>query len=108
MRWMFWEQYSHEPYIAVARFIKKFLPQNDARTSELPRLHERGNQALSLLEKHLATNPYLVSDAYTIADIALYAYTHCAEEGGFVLRDYPSIVDWIDRVESQSGYIPMA
>jgi glutathione S-transferase len=107
MQWLFFEQYSHEPYVAVARFIKKYLPSGDARHAELPRLHDRGYQALRVMEQHLAQQPFFCGQRYSIADIALYAYTHVAGEGGFDMSSYAAIHDWLDRVRSQPGYVAM-
>ena len=107
LQWMFFEQYSHEPYIAVARFICTMLPAEHARRSELPRLYERGVQALAVMEQHLAQRAFFVADAYSIADIALYAYTHAAGEGGFELRRYPAIGAWLARVEGQAHFVRM-
>jgi glutathione S-transferase len=107
LQWMFFEQYSHEPYIAVARFICTILPAGHARRSELPRLYERGAQALAVMEQHLAQRAFFVADAYSIADIALYAYTHAAGEGGFELRRYPAIGAWLARVEGQAHFVRM-
>jgi glutathione S-transferase len=107
LQWMFFEQYSHEPYIAVARFICTMLPAGHARRSELPRLYERGVQALAVMEQHLAQRAFFVADAYSIADIALYAYTHAAGEGGFELRRYPAIGAWLARVEGQAHFVRM-
>ncbi|HEY3731801.1 MAG TPA: glutathione S-transferase family protein [Steroidobacteraceae bacterium] len=107
LQWMFFEQYSHEPYIAVARFICAALPPQHPRREELPRLHERGNQALAVMEQHVARRPYFVGDEYTIADIALYAYTHAAGDGGFELERYPAVRAWITRVQQQPGFVPM-
>jgi glutathione S-transferase len=107
LQWMFFEQYSHEPFIAVARFICAFLPPDHARRAELPQLHERGARALAVMEQHLRGCRFLVADRYTIADIALYAYTHAAGDGGFDLRAYPAIDEWLGRVEAQPGYVPM-
>jgi glutathione S-transferase len=104
---MFFEQYSHEPYIAVARFICTMLPLEHARRSELPRLRERGYQALAVMEQHLSQHPFLVGDAYSIADIALFAYTHVAADGGFELQNFPAVRGWIDRVERQPRFLPM-
>lgn len=105
LRWMFFEQYSHEPYIAVARFIKRFLPAGHARASELPKLHARGMIALSVMERHLGEHPFFAADRFGVADIALYAYTHRADEGGFDLAPYPALRDWLARVEDQPGYV---
>jgi glutathione S-transferase len=107
LQWMFFEQYSHEPYIAVARFINKFLSRDHARTAEIPRLHERGYQALDVMEKYLATRNYFVGEKYSIADITLFAYTHVAADGGFDLKGYPAITAWLQRVASQSDFVEM-
>jgi glutathione S-transferase len=107
LQWMFFEQYSHEPYIAVARFICTVLPAQHERRAELPRLHQRGYQALAVMEQQLAREPFFVGDAYSIADIALYAYTHAAGEGGFELQGFPAVRAWITRVESQPRFVPM-
>jgi glutathione S-transferase len=107
MQWLFFEQYSHEPYIAVARFICLFLEEGHERRSELPRLHERGHQTLALMERHLQEHDYLVGESWSIADIALFAYTHVAAEGGFDLGSYPAINAWLERGRSQNGFVPM-
>jgi glutathione S-transferase len=108
LSWMFFEQYSHEPYIAVARFICGWTPLDSPRRAELPKLRERGHQALAVMDKHLASRDWFSDTGYGIADIALYAYTHCAGEGGFDLSAYPSIRSWLGRVEAQPGFVPMA
>jgi glutathione S-transferase len=107
LQWMFFEQYSHEPYIAVARAILRYQPPDSPRRAELPRLLERGGQALAVMERHLEHEPFLVDLRYSIADIALYAYTHCAADGGFELSAYPAIRSWLDRVRSQLRHVPM-
>jgi glutathione S-transferase len=107
LQWMFFEQYSHEPYIAVTRFIQKFLPPDHLRQAELPRLRERGYQALRVLEQHLQSATFFVGGSYSIADIALYAYTHVAAEGGFDLAAFPAIQAWMARVQQQPGYFSM-
>ena len=107
LQWMFFEQYSHEPYIAVARSILRYLPPDSPRRAELPRLHERGNQALAVMERQLAAEPFFAAARYTVADIALYAYTHCARDGGFDLGRYPAIRAWLARVEDQPRYTPL-
>ena len=107
LQWMFFEQYSHEPYIAVARYIAAFLPAQDARRSELPRLQQRGNDALAVMEQHLRQRTYLVAERYSIADIALYAYSHVAADGGFDLARYPAIQAWLARIESQPRFVRM-
>jgi glutathione S-transferase len=105
LQWMFFEQYSHEPYIAVARFIARFLPADSPRQAEMPKLMERGNQALAVMEQHLQKEPFFAAGRYTVADIALYAYTHSAADGGFDLARYPAVRAWLDRVQSQPRHI---
>jgi glutathione S-transferase len=107
LQWMFFEQYSHEPYIAVARSILRYQPPDSPRRAELARLHERGTQALSVMEQHLKRTPFFAGGRYSIADIALYAYTHCAGDAGLDLGDYPAVKDWLDRVKSQPRHVPM-
>jgi glutathione S-transferase len=107
LQWMFFEQYSHEPYIAVARAILRYQPPDSPRRAELPRLLERGGQALAVMERHLEHEPFFVDARYSIADIALYAYTHCAADGGFELSAYPAIRSWLDRVRSQPRHVPL-
>ena len=107
LSWLFFEQYSHEPYIAVARFIRGWTPLDSPRRADLPRMHERGMQALAVMEKHLAQAAWFTGPAYGVADIALFAYTHCAGEGGFDLAAFPHITDWLARVRAQPGFVPM-
>jgi glutathione S-transferase len=107
LQWMFFEQYSHEPYVAVARFILYYLPPDTPRRADLPRLHERGYQAMSVMEQHLAKGPFFAGGRYSIADIALYAYTHCAADGGFDLGRYPAIERWLERVRREPGHVPL-
>lgn len=107
LQWMFFEQYSHEPYVAVARFICNYLPADHERRAELPRLRERGHEALRVMEQHLAQRSFFVGERYTIADIALFAYTHVADTGGIELASYPAIRRWLDAVRAQPGYMAM-
>ncbi|OGA73387.1 MAG: glutathione S-transferase [Betaproteobacteria bacterium RIFCSPLOWO2_12_FULL_65_14] len=107
LQWMFFEQYSHEPYIAVARSILRYQPADSPRRAELPRLHERGNQALSVMEQHLRREAFFVAGRYSIADIALYAYTHCAADGGFDLKGFPAVSAWLERVTNEPRHVPM-
>jgi glutathione S-transferase len=107
LQWLFFEQYSHEPYIAVARFISLYLPADHPRRAELSSLHERGAQALVVMDRHLREHAWFAAASYGIADIALYAYTHCATDGGFDLAVYPSITAWLARVRAQPGHSPM-
>ncbi|MCP4874165.1 MAG: glutathione S-transferase family protein [Gammaproteobacteria bacterium] len=107
LEWQFFEQYNHEPSIAVARFIKVYqnLPQN--RVVEHRAKLKAGYRALDIMERHLARHEYLVSDNCTIADISLFAYTHVAHEGGFNLSKFPAIEAWISRIQSQPGFVGM-
>jgi glutathione S-transferase len=106
LQWMFFEQYSHEPCIAVARAILRYQPPESPRRAELPRLQERGRKALGVMQQHLAGQPFFAG-RYSIADIALYAYTHCAADGGFELGAYPAVVDWLARVRALPGHVPL-
>ncbi|HEV7122759.1 MAG TPA: glutathione S-transferase family protein [Rhodanobacter sp.] len=107
LQWLFFEQYSHEPCIAVARFIRGWLPADHPRQAELPALLQRGAQVLAVMEQHLAGRDWFVGDSYGIADIALYAYTHCAGDGGFDLSAFLNIRAWLDRVRAQPGHTSM-
>lgn len=104
-QWMFFEQYSHEPYIATSRFLLQHRPDSPERAAALAARREGGWAALKVMEGHLSKNDFFVGD-YTIADIALFAYTHVSHEGGFPLDDFPKISAWLDRVKSQPGFIP--
>lgn len=105
MQWMFFEQYSHEPFIAVARFILMHTDQDSPRRAEMEQKMTGGYAALDVMEQHLARNDYFVGNTMTIADIALYAYTHVADEGGFDLTGYPAINSWLGRIASTPGYV---
>ena len=107
LSWLFFEQYSHEPYIAVARFIRGWTPADSPRRAELPRLQERGRQALGVMEMHLAVNGWFTGRNYGVADLALFAYTHCAAHGAFDLAEFPQIGKWLQRVATQPGFVPM-
>lgn len=104
LQWMCFEQYSHEPYIAVVRFWYHAGVVEEHR-HELEQRRERGHQALRVMEEHLAVHSFFVAERYTIADIALYAYTHVAGEGGFDLGRFPAVGRWLERVRSQPGHI---
>jgi glutathione S-transferase len=105
LQWMFFEQYSHEPYVATPRFIKKHLPADSPRRAELSMRLEQGRAALAVMEAHLATRQYFVAERYTIADIALHAYTHVAHEAGFELAPYPHLRAWLARVAAEPGHV---
>jgi glutathione S-transferase len=107
LQWQFFEQYSHEPTLAVARFIQFYLGLPEERLEEYHSLHRRGNKALKVMEQQLQRTPFLVGDNFSIADIALYAYTHVAHEGGFDLAQFPAIQQWLARVKQQPGYVGM-
>ena len=107
LSWQFFEQYSHEPYIAVARFINRYLGMPADRLDEFEDKQTGGNAALAVMNKHLQNHPYFVGDAMTIADISLYAYTHVANEGGFDLTQYAAVNEWLKRVASHPKHIPM-
>jgi glutathione S-transferase len=104
LQWMFFEQYSHEPYIATVRFWH-FAGRIDQNRAVLPEKMERGYHALGVMENHLESTSYFVGGRYTIADIALYAYTHVADEGGFDFDRFPRVRDWLERVRSQPGHV---
>lgn len=106
-QWQSFEQYSHEPYIAVARFIRKYLGLPEERRAEYEAKQAGGHKALAVMEAQLQKTPYLVGDQVTTADISLFAYTHVAEEGGFSLNDYPAIRDWLNRITELPGFTPM-
>lgn len=110
LRWMFFEQYNHEPNVATVRFWVAFVGEaalNDAQRAQLPAKRAAGEAALKLMDEHLASRAFFVDDRLTLADVALYAYTHVAEEGGFDLGAYPSVQAWISRVAATPGYVPI-
>jgi len=106
LQWMFFEQYCHEPNIAVVRFWVAYAGA-PAPAAEVEARRRAGYEALDAIERHLAGASFLVADSYTIADIALYAYTHVAHEGGFDLAGYPAIRAWLARVAAQPGHSPI-
>jgi len=109
LQWMFFEQYSHEPYIAVARFWLKFAPPAEMAKKQhlVPEWHARGYAALGVMEQHLAKRDWFAGGRYSIADIALYGYTHSAADGGFDLAGYPAVRAWLARVAAQPGHVPL-
>jgi glutathione S-transferase len=107
LRWMFFEQYSHEPYIAVARFICGWTPLDSPRRAGLPVLRQCGHAALAVMERHLSSHPWFTGNDYGIADIALHAYTCVAPHGGITLQPYPSLRAWLTRVEATPGFVPL-
>ncbi len=108
MQWLFFEQYSHEPNIATPRFWITELKQAEQYQKEIEQKRKLGYAALNVMEQHLKERDFFVANKYTIADIALYAYTHVAEEGGFDLTKFPAINAWFSRIESQPKYIKIS
>jgi len=107
LQWMFFEQYSHEPYIAVARAWLHLFGLDEERRRQLPQKQNLGYDALAVMERHLIRRETFVGDEPTIADIALYAYTHVADEGGFDLSRFPAVLRWLARIRSLPGYAPI-
>ncbi len=107
-QWLFFEQYSHEPYIAVRRALLTFPSRaKDATPERLAQTLERGNKALELMDRHLGVQPFFAGESISVADIALYAYTHVADDGGFDLAQYPAVGEWLRRVEEDPGHVPL-
>jgi glutathione S-transferase len=107
LQWLFFEQYSHEPYIAVARFLRRFHPDPSSQRALAESKSDGGYRALAVMENQLANEPFLAARRYTVADIALYGYTHVAGEGGFDLARFPAVTAWLARVEAQPRYVRM-
>jgi len=107
LQWLFFEQYSHEPYIASVRFLVMYPQVKDDRRQILDMMRRRGHDALTVMERHLKSRDWFVGARYSVADIALYAYTNVAGEGGFDLSGYPAVRAWLDRVKSQPRHIPI-
>lgn len=105
MQWLFFEQYSHEPYIATSRYWISLLGKPEEYREQLEQKREPGYAALGVMEKHLRDRNFFVGNYYSIADIALFAYTHVADEGGFDLSGFPHILAWIERIKTQPKYI---
>lgn len=108
-QWMFFEQYSHEPYVAVARFWLGYAPKEklEKQRHRVAEWHTQGNAALKVMDDHLARHDWFAGPSYSVADIALYGYTHCAAEGGFDLSDYPAIGRWLARIAEQPRHIAL-
>jgi glutathione S-transferase len=110
LRWMFWEQYNHEPNVATLRFWFGWIGEanlNEFQRAALPIKREAGLAALRLMDDHLAAHEFLVGSRFSVADIALYAYTHTCEEGGYRLADYPAVQAWLVRVAAQPGHVTL-
>lgn len=107
LQWLFFEQYSHEPNIATSRYIIRYLGNPESHQQKLAERQAPGYKALNVMEDHLCQQDYFAGTQYSIADIALYAYTHVAEEGGFLLAELPAIQQWLARVAAQPNYVSM-
>ncbi|MCX7353663.1 MAG: glutathione S-transferase family protein [Alphaproteobacteria bacterium] len=107
LQWMFFEQYSHEPYVATPRYIVRHLGRDHARMNELPDRHQQGHAALAVMDQHLAKRRFFVDERLTIADIALYAYTHVAYEGDLDIGRYGNVRTWLDQVAAEPRHIPI-
>ena len=110
LRWMFWEQYHHEPNIATLRFWLAYLGaerMSEAQRAQIDGKRAAGGAALRLMDEHLASRRYFVGDRLSLADIALYAYTHVAEEGGFDLAAFPAVSAWLHQVAAEPGHQPI-
>lgn len=108
LQWQFFEQYSHEPYIAVARYINLYLGLPEERKEEYFTKQDGGYQALGVMEERLSASPFLVSNQLTLADISLFAYTHVAHQGGFDLLGYPAVRNWISLIKDRKGFVSMS
>jgi glutathione S-transferase len=107
LQWLFWEQYEHEPAIAVARFLKTYSGRPEWFEARRNELSKRGAVALEAMDRHLRPRTWFVGETMTLADISLYAYTHAAGEGGFDLDPYPAVRAWLDRVSAEPGHVPI-
>jgi glutathione S-transferase len=109
LSWMFFEQYSHEPYVGVARFWLSYAPKDELEEKRdlVPEWHAKGNAALEVMNKRLSERDWFAGGRYSVADIALYGYTHCAGEGGFDLAAYPAVARWLGRVREQPGHVSL-
>jgi len=111
LRWMFFEQYNHEPNVATLRFWLAFIGEaalSESQRAQLPARRAAGQAALALMDEHLADHAFFVGESLTLADIALYAYTHVAGEGGFDLAAFPAVSGWLERVAAQPGHLPLS
>jgi glutathione S-transferase len=107
LQWMFFEQYSHEPYIATSRFVVRYLGNPAERHADLEQKRVAGYKALEIMDRQLLESPFIAGEGFTLADIALFAYTHVAEEGGFDLGTFKGIGAWLRRIMSRANYAPM-
>ncbi len=108
LQWLFFEQYSHEPYIATVRYWLRYTPDPSAHAADIARCRPKGEKALAVMEAHLSQHVFFADERYSIADIALYAYTHNAGEGGYDLGRYPAVQRWLARVAAQERHLPLS
>jgi glutathione S-transferase len=106
-QWLFFEQYSHEPNVATPRFWLQHVPEEKIDRAQLAKKQELGRAAIGVMERHLATRAFFVGERYSVADIALYAYTHVADEGGIDLTPFPAVRAWLGRVQAQPRHVPI-
>ena len=110
LRWMFFEQYNHEPNVATLRFWLRFVGQgklSETQKAQIPAKRAAGEAALKLMDDHLARQDWFVGSGATLADIALFAYTHVCEQGSFALDDYPAVRAWLRRMRALPGFVAM-
>ncbi len=107
LQWMFFEQYEHEPSLAVVRYARVTAPDPGAFADRLPALIARGDDVLSVMQRHLDAHPYMAGDRLSVADLVLYPNTHFADEAGFRLADYPAVAAWVERVASHPRHVPL-
>jgi glutathione S-transferase len=107
LQWLFFEQYDHEPGVAVARFLLTYSGRAEEFAQLIAERQQQGRRAIAAMDRRLGSHEYLAAGRYTIADIALYAYTHAADEAGIDLEPYPAVVEWLDRVKAQPGHVPI-
>jgi glutathione S-transferase len=107
LQWLFWEQYEHEPAIAVARFLMTYSGRPELWEARREELTARGERVLATMERHLDGRTWFVGDSMTLADVCLYAYTHAADEGGFSLDELPATRRWLERVAAEPGHVPI-
>jgi glutathione S-transferase len=107
MQWLFFEQYSHEPYVATVRWWVRYLHKQDEWAAKIAEAMHKGHAAFVVMEQQLGKTPFLVGETPTIADLALFAYTDVADEGGYSLSPYPAITRWLDRLHGLEGFKPM-
>ena len=107
LQWIFFEQYEHEPSLAVRRYILRLSGRPEDFADRLPELEAKGYGVLGVMERHLGGRAWFAGDAFSLADVCLYGYTHVADEGGFSLDGFPAVRAWLDRVAAEPGHVPI-